>query len=268
MEGTGEEGVLRDAGRHEMTVRLSDHKVSLLLRYIFHGQPQQAVARKVGADQSTVSLWYSRFKLRTAEIGLSEAGREYGIMHEVDSLRSLAVELAKNQLSVQDARQGVAIVRAFFALNVPAAQHKDLIRVCKKVAEPGFVPAALELCQLETKAAVSYKQILGEFKDMCSEIQRLKSEVAEQSSHLSALKSEVAAGKAELASLDAHLAQHGKEVSEQEKKLEEELSKKMEGAKVKAQEVETLSKLRVELSKHGLDLETLVSLAKEFKHGK
>jgi len=186
----------------------------------------------------------------------------------VDSLRSLAVELAKNRLSVQDARQGVAIVRAFGNLGLPPVQHKDLIRVCKKVAEPGFVHAALELCQLETKAAVSYKQILGEFKDMCSEVQHLKSEAAERSSRVAALKSEVAARKAELASLEARIAQRGKEVAEQEKKLEEELGNKMEGAKVTAQEVDTLSKLKVELSKLGLDLETFVSLAKEFTHGK
>jgi len=250
-----------------MTVRLSDQKVSLVLRHLFLGRPQQAVARKVGADQSTVSLWFSRFKLRTAETGLSEAGREFGIMNEVDSLRSLAVDLFRNQLSVQDARKGAAIIRAFGDLGVPPAQHKDLIRVCKKVAEPGFVPAALELCQAEAKVGITYHHAVVKFKELCSEVQRLKSEVAEQSSHLSALKSEVAAGKAEVASFDAHLAQRGKEVAEQEKKLEEELSKNMEGAKVKAQEVETLSKLRVELSKHGLDLETLVSLAKEFKYG-
>lgn len=107
-------------------------------------------------------------------------------MSEVDSLRSLAVELAKNHLSVQDARQGVAIVRAFGNLGVPPSQHKELIRVCKRVGEPGFVPAALELCQLESKASVSYKQVLGEFKDMCSEVQRLKSEAVEQEAPVAA----------------------------------------------------------------------------------
>src|SRR3990172_2125907 len=99
-----------------MTVRLSDHKVSLVLRYVFQGWAQQAVARKVGTDQSTVSLWFSRFKIRTEEIGLWEAGKEFGVVSEVESLRSLAVELFKNQLSVQDARQGLAIVRAFVTL--------------------------------------------------------------------------------------------------------------------------------------------------------
>ncbi|MBU2008233.1 MAG: hypothetical protein KJ624_00055 [Chloroflexi bacterium] len=251
-----------------MTVRLSDHRVSLVLRYMFQGLPQQAVAGKVGVDQSTISLWFSRFKARTAEIGLSGAGKEFGIMNEVDSLRSLAVELFKNRFSVQDARQGVAIIRAFVTLGVPPGQHKDLVRVCKKVAEPGFIPAALELCQLEAKAGVSYKQVLRQFKDMGSEVQHLKSEGAEQSSQLSGLKSAVADRRAELASLDAQHAQRCKEVAEEEKKLEKELKKKMEGAKVKAQEVEMLSKLKAELSKHGLDLETLLNLAKEFKHGK
>jgi transposase len=51
-----------------MTVRLSDHRVSLVLRYIFQGCSQKAIARKVGAEQSTVSLWFSRFKVRASQI--------------------------------------------------------------------------------------------------------------------------------------------------------------------------------------------------------
>ncbi len=251
-----------------MTVRLSDHKVSLVLRYIFQGSAQQDIARKVGADQSTVSLWFSRFKVRAGQIGLPQTGKEFGVMNEVDSLRSLAAELFRNRLSVQDARQGAAIIHAFDALGIPPGQYKDLVRVCKNVAEAGFIGAALELCQLEAKAGVSYKQVLCRFKEVGTEVQRLKSEASEQSSQLSGLKSEVAGRKAELARLDAEYAQHSKVVGEEEKKLEEELKKKMERAKVKAQEVEMLSKLKAELSKHGLDLETLLSLAKEFKHGK
>ncbi len=171
-----------------MTVRLSNHKVSLLLHYLFQGWGQQAIARKVGADQSSISVWLSRFKDRTAKIGLSEAGEEFGIMNEVDSLRSLAVELFKHQLSVQDARQGLGILRAFLALGVPPKQHKDLVQVCKKVEQPGFIAAALELSQMEAKAGITYRQVVAQFNEIGSKVQHQASEAAEQSSQLSGLK--------------------------------------------------------------------------------
>ena len=52
------------------------------------------------------------------------------------------------------------------------------------------------------------------------------------------------------------------------KKLESELKKKMEAVKITAQEVEMASKLTSELSKQGMDLETVLSLLKEFVHAK
>ena len=108
---------------------------------------------------------------------------------------------------------------------------------------------------------------LSDHKEVGSEVQHLKSEAAEQSSHLSGLKSQVAGRKAELASLDAQRAKRSKEMAEKEERLETNLRRKMERARVKAQELEMLSKLKAEPSKHGLDLETLLSLAKEFQHG-
>ncbi len=251
-----------------MTVRLLDDKVSLLLHYIFQGWSQQAIAKKVGADQSTVSLWFSRFKLRTAEIGLSEAGKEFGIMNEVDSLRSLAVELRKHRLTVQDARQGLGILRAFLALGVPPKQHKDLVQVCKKVEQPGFIAAALELCQVEAKAGITYRQVVAQFNEIGSKVQHLASEAAEQSSQLSGLKDQVAGRKAELASLDAQYAHRSSEVKYEEKKLDEELKKKMDSVKVTTQDVEKLFTLKTYLAKKGLGLDALVTLATEFKNGK
>jgi len=251
-----------------MTVRLSDHRVTLLLHYIFQGWSQQAIAKKVGVDQSSISVWFSRFKLRAKRIGLSEAGEEFGIMNEVESLRSLATELFKNKLTVQDARQGLGIIRAFLALGVPPGRHKDLVQVCKKVEQPGFIAAALELSQVEAKAGITYLQIVAQFNEMGSKVQHLASEAAEQSSQLSGLKNEVAGTKAVLTSLYAECANAAKEGAEKEKKLEDELKKKMESVKVTTQEVELLSTLKADLAKKGLGLGALVTLATEFKNGK
>ena len=53
-----------------MTVKLSPQKVSTILRYYFAGVSQPNIARKVAVDQSTVSLYSSRFQVRVAETGL------------------------------------------------------------------------------------------------------------------------------------------------------------------------------------------------------
>ena len=55
-----------------MTVRLSPHKVSRIMRYYFTGISQSEIAGKAGVDQSTVSIYSSRFKEVAAQTGLSE----------------------------------------------------------------------------------------------------------------------------------------------------------------------------------------------------
>jgi predicted transcriptional regulator len=84
-----------------MTVRLSPHKITKMMRYYFSGLSESEAAAKLGIDQSTVSLYVSRFKNRANEIGLVAAGKEFMVLNEVDSLRSLSVELSKAGLTVE-----------------------------------------------------------------------------------------------------------------------------------------------------------------------
>jgi len=251
-----------------MTVRLSQHKVSLLLCYMFKGWSQQDVAKKVGADRSTISLWFSRFKIRTAEIGLSEAGEEFGIVNEIDSLRSLAVELSKSQLTVQDARQGLGIIRAFLALGIPPERHKELVDVCKKLTHPGFIPAALELCHLQAKSGMSYEKTVSQAKQLATEVEDLKAQASGLSAQLWTVKKALGDKRAEFAALDAEYAKKKHDFAYREKKLEEALVEKMASVKVTAEEIEIVRQLRADLAKKGLGLDALVTLAKEFKHGK
>ncbi len=58
-------------------------------------------------------------------MGLSAAGKEFGVYNEVDELRSLAVELDKTDISVQQAREGAKISQAFADLGVAPEQHID-----------------------------------------------------------------------------------------------------------------------------------------------
>ena len=115
-----------------MTVRLSRHKISRILKYYFRGMPQPVIAHRAGVDQSTVSLYASRFKGTASEVGLLAAGREFNVFKEIDELRSLSVELLKVNLTAEDAREGVKIIRAFNKLGIGSDQHIKLIQACKK----------------------------------------------------------------------------------------------------------------------------------------
>jgi len=128
-----------------MTVKLSPHKVSKILRGYFHGLPQTRIAKEARVDQSSVSHYASRFKKMTNEKGLSAAGKEYQVLTEVEGLRSLSVELYKSKLTVEEARHGHNIVRAFLKLGINAEQHLVLVDICQEIEDPGFVEAAIKL---------------------------------------------------------------------------------------------------------------------------
>ena len=136
-----------------MTVQLSPHKVSKILRGYFRGLPQTKIAKEAGVDQSSISNYANRFKKVTAKYGLLAAGKEYQVLNEVESLRSLSVELYKSKLTVEEARQGHNIMKAFLKLGINPEKHLNLVEVCKKVEDPGFtkVPFCLSRIQESDK---------------------------------------------------------------------------------------------------------------------
>jgi predicted transcriptional regulator len=147
-----------------MTVQLSPHKVSKILRGYFLGLPQIKIAKEAGVDQSSISHYASRFKEMAAEVGILAAGKEYQVMNEVESLRSLSVELNKSKLTMEEAKQGHNIIKAFLKLGISPEQHLALIEVCKKVDDSGFAEAAVHLSQIETHIGTSYHEVMSGFQ--------------------------------------------------------------------------------------------------------
>ena len=148
-----------------MTVRLSPYKVLRILSDYFHGVPQIRIARMSGVDQSTVSIYASRFRNLAGEIGILGAGKEFGVFDEVNSLRSLSVELAKTKLTLEGAREGSRIMRLFLDMGVPPERHADLVGLCRKIAEPAFIEAALELAKILFDDEVYFVDCLVEVKE-------------------------------------------------------------------------------------------------------
>jgi DNA repair exonuclease SbcCD ATPase subunit len=247
-----------------MTVRLSPQKVSKILRCYCGGMPQTEIAKKAGVDQSTVSLYASRFKETAVGIGLLAAGKEFGVFNEVDALRSLSVELSQAHLTVEEAREGVKILKAFLKLGVSPDKHTMLAKVCGEIDDLGFVNAALKLSKIEAESDLGYEQVIAKLEKAKSELPSAEKKLQEVEAKLMASNKALGKKTNELASLEAHIAQLQKDAKDKETELDHELAAKMKQLKVKLGELEQISELKTELAKSGLDIRTLVNLGKEF----
>lgn len=250
-----------------MTVQLSPHKISKILRGYFLGLPQIKIAKEAGIDQSSISHYASRFKERAAEVGILAAGKEYQVMNEVESLRSLSAELFNSNLTAEEARQGHNIIKAFSKLGISPEQHLALIKVCQEVNDSGFVKAALKFSQIETKTGMSYYQVISDFEKALTELPELKAKVIDAKTKLKVIIDTILENKQALINQEEHLKKYQNEVKAKEAQLEKELLSKMKQLEVEKKEVEEVAALKAELSKKGLNLKTVLSLVKEFQHG-
>jgi len=246
-----------------MTVKLSPQKVAKILRYYFSGIPQMKIAKKSGVDQSSISIYATRFKERVSEVGIIVAGKEYGLMEEVDALRSLSVELHKTKLTVDEAKEGIKIIKAFIKLGISPVEHMTLVKVCKEVNNPGFVNAALKLVKIESDGNTSYEEVVSGFQEMTLHLPVLEKQIENRNADLNSINSNLADKKQELASLKEKLSKLKKLAEDTLADTEQEISTKMKEAKVTEREIEEIAKLKADLDKKGLDISTLVKLAEE-----
>ncbi len=246
-----------------MTVKLSPQKVAKILRYYFSGLPQMKIAKKSGVDQSSISIYATRFKERSSEVGIIVAGKEYGLMEEVDALRSLSVELHKAKLTVDEAKEGVKIEKAFIKLGISPAEHMTLVKVCKEVNDQGFINAALKLAKIESDNNISYEEVVSGFQKMTSQLPVLEKQLENLNAELNSITNNLADKKQEMASLKESLLKLKKLAEDSLAQTKQEISMKMEEAKVTEKEITEIAKLKVDLDKKGLDIPTLVKLAKE-----
>jgi len=247
-----------------MTVQLSPHKVSKILRGYFSGPSQIKIAKEAGVDQSSISHYANRFKGMAAEYGLLAAGKEYQVLNEVESLRSLSVELYKSKLTVEEARQGHNIIKAFLKLGINPEKHFDLIEACKKVEDPSFAEAALKLAQIEAQTGREYHQVISSFEKALNQLPQLEEKIIGAKSELKSSNEGILKSKQELAGQEEYLEKYQNEVKAKEAQLEKELLTKMKQLEVEKKEVEEVAALKAELTKNGLDLKTILKLAKEF----
>jgi hypothetical protein len=181
-----------------------------------------------------------------------------------DSLRSLSVELYQSKLTVEEAKKGHNIIKAFLKLGINPEEHLNLIEVCHKVGDSGFIEAALKLSQIETQTGMDYHQIISGFEKAQKRLLQLGEKIAGAKAELKSLNDGILKNKQELVSREEYLKKYQNEVKAREAQLEKELLAKMKQLEMEKKEVEEVAVLKDELTKKGLNLQTLLKLAKEF----
>jgi len=247
-----------------MTVRLSAHKVSKMMKGYFGGITQAETAEKAGVDQSTVSIYSSKFKKRASQVGLLSAGKEFGVFNEVDALRSLSVELSEAGLTVGEAKEGLRIIKTFMKLGISPEQHLTLIKVCGEINHPGFIQAAVKLNKIEAEANMTFAQVISRLEKATSQLSAVEKKSQEMQSKLESAAKSLTQKQHEEASLQACLQQLQNEARAKDTQMQQQLVSRTKQLKVKLAEVEQVSVLKAELAKSGLDIPTLVKLAKEY----
>ena len=250
-----------------MTIRLSPHKATKILKWFFRGMPQREIAEKASVNQSTVSIYSHRFKKRASQIGLLAAGQEFGVFNEVDAIRSLSVELSQAGLTVEEARKGLRILKVFMKLGISPEQHAILVKVCKKINNPSFIHAAVKLGKIETESQLTYEQVVSRLEKAASELPLVEQKLQQKHAQLESTDKSLSQKKDDVAQLEASSQKFQNKIKTQEAEMEQELAAKTKQMDVKLAEVEETAELKAELAKSGLNMATLIKLAKEFTHG-
>lgn len=78
-----------------------------------------------------------------------------------------AVALFNGKLTVEEAKQGLHILKLFSRLGVVPEQHAIVVQLCEEVDDPEFVAAAVKLTQLASATGTSYDQAVEPFRGVC-----------------------------------------------------------------------------------------------------
>lgn len=248
-----------------MTVKISPHKISKILRYYFRGEAQIDIARKVRVDQSTVSLYSHLFMERTKRYGLEAVGREFDVYDEVIALRSLAVELHEVKLTTEDARQGTKIIHKFIKLGVETDRHIDLIKVCKEIDNLEFVHYAIRFMEIEHGSNLSYEETIQRFQKTAMSLPTVETKIQKMQEKIKSLNELMARKQQLLSNIESKSIQLQKETNSKKDRLQKEIQEEIRRLGVMSNEINEVRDLKSMLKKQNLDIPTLVRLAKEFQ---
>ncbi len=196
-----------------MTVKISHNKISKMMALYFEGYSQSAIANKLNVDQSTVSLRVSKLKSSVDQQGIKAAGEEFDIMNIVEALHSLAAELKKSKITVEEAKVGLKMVSPFQKLGVKAEDYQDVIQAATKMKTEGFLESAVKLNKLEESTGMTHDEIVVQSANTYQQLKNDQQDLQIVTGTLNAAKEDMVAieNQKQLASQDlqAHMLQIG-----------------------------------------------------------
>jgi len=228
----------------------------------FEGYSQSAIANKLNVDQSTVSLHLSKFKSLVDQQGLKVTAKEYGIMDEVESLHSLAAELKKAKLTVEEAKVGFKMVSSFQKFGVKAEDYQDVIQAATKLKNEGFLESAVELNKLEKSTGMTHEEIVIQSADTYQQLKNDQQDLQIVTGKLNASKEDLVAieNQKQLASQDlqAHMQQIGVDMNRLA--LVEELAPTLKKAGVSNENLKDYIQRQQLLNEAGISIDIFVSI--------
>ncbi len=250
-----------------MSVKLSRLKITKMFRYYFAGLTQTLIAQKLGVDQSTISLYAKEFNEKAAKIGLLETAKEYGVYTEVNELRNLAVELHNKNQTPEETRIGINIYYSFNKLKVPTEHHLQLIQVCKRINDPAFVSAAVEVSKLEKGKGISCEEAVPYLENVYTQIQTKKKEFEQIQVKFNSLTRSVKQVESEFGNSVSKHNRFKENAKAEREKLERDYQARTKQWQVFDEELKAVAFIKQELAKDGLDIPTFEVIVKEYRDG-
>jgi orotate phosphoribosyltransferase-like protein len=93
-----------------MPTRISPEKESNIIKLFLTGMTQTEIANQANVSQSTISEVISRYKEDASKTSLDGASASRGVHNEVDTLRSLSIDMRSAGITVNDVKKACQLV--------------------------------------------------------------------------------------------------------------------------------------------------------------
>ncbi len=188
-------------------------------------------------------------------------------MDNIEALHSLAAELKKAGLTVEEAKRGLSMEQTIHNCGIEQADYKDLIKACIKMKDEGFITAAVKLNELEQTTGLAYEEIVAQSAATYSQLKKDQKSLQIVGDNINASKAELAAidKQKKLAShdLESHMQQTGMDLSRL--KSVEDLALALKQAGILSKELGDYIKRQQLLNKTGIDIETFMLILERVK---
>ncbi len=169
-----------------MSEKLSQHKVSKMMKLHMEGYSQTDIAKRLAVDQSTVSLYVSKLGAVASTQGLELSAKRYGIEDIIGPLHSLSVELRRANLTIEEATAAARVHRLLQRCGIKEEDYEGVIDACSKMHSQGFLISAAELGRVATLTGLGYEEIAHQCQEKEQELAKARSNLREVTDQIKA----------------------------------------------------------------------------------